>query len=121
MKLLLLGSGGREHALAWKSHKVRKLKTINLIDPKVYREEKNSLLAKENHLKKELERLDEGEAGQNSTIQATRVLINLLEKKPAFDKFDETVFDLVVQKVVVLDRDHVQFVLKCGLRLAEPL
>ena len=27
MKLLLLGSGGREHALAWKSHKARKLKS----------------------------------------------------------------------------------------------
>ena len=110
----LLELSNREEALT-------KLITLNLIDPKVYREEKNSLLAKENHLKKELERLDEGEAGQNSTIQATRVLINLLEKKPAFDKFDETVFDLVVQKVIALDREHVQFVLKCGLRLTEPL
>ena len=27
MKILLLGSGGREHALAWKIAKVRKLKS----------------------------------------------------------------------------------------------
>mgnify|MGYP002224171907 CR=1 FL=1 len=31
MKILLLGSGGREHALAWKIAQVRKLKNCTLL------------------------------------------------------------------------------------------
>ena len=106
----------REH-----THVLARLKTKGFLDESKYIEQTNELTAKINKLQTELKKLtcfdDEDE-----TLDQIEMLIDFFEKrKTPMTEFEESTFESIVEKIVVIDQHELEFHLIGGLRFKEKI
>ena len=103
------------------THVIARLKTKGFLDESKYIEQTNELTAKINKLQTELKKLtcfdDEDE-----TLDQIEMLIDFFEKrKTPMTEFEESTFESIVEKIVVIDQHELEFHLIGGLRFKEKI
>ena len=93
----------------------------NYIPPDICNQELNTLKAHASKLKAEIAALEKSAEGSGSVISAIRELIAFTGKNRMLTEFDEELFKRFVNRITVMDRNHISFELKCGLALKEEL
>lgn len=108
-------------ALCDRNSMLSKLKTRNIIDDVSYLEQIADIQRKLTEFRRRRSNLlneDEDEA----CIEQVRVLKQTIDKESDYlICFDETLFNMLVDYITILDTDEAMFYLKCGLKLKEKL
>lgn len=104
-----------------KTYSVRRLMAGNYIPPDICNRELNTLKAHASKLKAEIAALEKSTEGSGSVISAIRELIAFTGENRMLTEFDEELFKRFVNRITVMDRNHISFELKCGLALKEEL
>ena len=104
-----------------KTYSVRRLMAGNYIPPDICNQELNTLKAYASKLKAEIAALEKSTEGSGSVISAIRELIAFTGENRMLTEFDEELFKRFVNRITVMDRNHISFELKCGLALKEEL
>ncbi|WP_342664080.1 recombinase family protein [Succinimonas amylolytica] len=104
-----------------KTYSVRRLMAGNYIPPDICNRELNTLKAHASKLKAEIAALEKSAEGSGSVISAIRELIAFTGENRMLTEFDGELFKRFVNRITVMDRNHISFELKCGLALQEKL
>lgn len=104
-----------------KNYSVRRLMAGNYIPPAICNQELNTLKAYASKLKAEIAALEKSAEGSGSVISAIRELIAFTGENRMLTKFDGEIFKKFVNRITIMDRNHISFELKCGLALKEEL
>ena len=97
------------------------LMTKGILDPGFTQSEIANVNVQIERLKDEYEQLVNYIGEDTSKVSELEKLIKVTSRKEPLTAFDDDQFSQTVDKVVVLNRDEVEFRLKCGLHLKERL
>ena len=101
------------------THVLARLKTKGFLDEVKYIKQTTELTAKINKLQAELKKLTRSD-DEDETIDQIEMLIDFFEKqsKP-ITEFDESAFESIVEKIVVVNQHELEFHLIGELKLRE--
>ena len=101
------------------THVLARLKTKGFLDEAKYIEQTTELTAKINKLQSELKKLTRSD-DEDETLNQIEMLIDFFERrdKPKTE-FEESVFESIIEKIVVMDQNKLEFYLIGGLKFKE--
>ena len=103
------------------THVLARLKTKGFLDEAKYIEQTNELTAKINKLQTELKKLTRFD-DEDGTLDQIDMLVNFFEKmKNPMIEFEESAFESIVDKIVVIDHHELEFHLIGGLKFKEKI
>lgn len=101
------------------THVLARLKTKGFLDEVKYIEQTTELTAKINKLQLELKKLTRSD-DEDETLDQIEILIDFFEKREnIMIDFDESAFESIVEKIVVIDQHELEFHLIGGLKFKE--
>ena len=101
------------------AHVLARLKTKGFLDEAKYIEQTTELTAKINKLQSELKKLTRSDY-EDETLDQIEILIDFFEKRDKpITEFEESAFESIVEKIVVIDQYELEFHLICGLKFKE--
>ena len=101
------------------THVLARLKTKGFLDEAKYIEQTTELTAKINKLQAELKKLTRLD-DEDETLDQIDMLIDFFEKREnPMTEFEETAFESIVEKIVVIDQHELEFHLIGGLKFKE--
>lgn len=101
------------------THVLARLKTKGFLDEAKYIEQTTELTAKINKLQAELKKFTRSD-DEDETLDQIEILIDFFEKRDSpITEFEETVFESIVDKIVVKSQHELEFHLIGGLQLRE--
>ncbi|MDU3010920.1 MAG: recombinase family protein, partial [Peptoniphilus harei] len=96
-----------------------KLITSGVLDASVYAKESSEISSEESYLLKEKERSKKAILGNDEEIRELEKLIGILDKSEMIDHFEGDLFEEIIVHIQVVNRETLDFHLKCGLVLRE--
>ena len=103
------------------SHVLARLKTKGFLDEAKYIEQTAELTAKINKLQTELKKLTRSD-NEDETLNQIELLIDFFEKQDdPITKFEESEFESIVDKIVVINQHELEFHLIGGLKFKEKI
>jgi hypothetical protein len=103
------------------THVLARLKTKGFLDEAKFLEQSTELTAKINKLQAELKKLTRSD-DEDEVIEQIEMLTDFFEKRNSImTEFDETAFESIVEKIVVLNRNELEFHLISGLKFREKI
>ena len=103
------------------THVLARLKTKGFLDEVKYIEQTTELTAKINKLQAELKKLTRSD-DEDETIDQIEMLIDFFEKQSnPITEFDESTFEGIVEKIVVINQHELEFHLIGGLKFNEKI
>jgi hypothetical protein len=103
------------------THVLARLKTIGFLDEAKYIEQTTELTAKISKLQSELKKLTRSD-DEDEVIEQIEMLTGFFEKQSSIiTEFDETAFESIVEKIVVLNHGELEFHLIGGLKFREKI
>ena len=101
------------------THVLARLKTKGFLDEAKYIEQTTELTAKINKLQAELKKLTRSD-DEDETLDQIEIRIDFFEKRDSpITEFEETAFESIVEKIVVIDQHELEFHLIGGLKFKE--
>lgn len=101
------------------AHVLARLKTKGFLDEAKYLEQTTELTAKINKLQTELKKLTRSD-DEDEMLEQIEMLIDFFEKREnIMIDFDESAFENIVEKIVVIDQYELEFHLIGGLKFKE--
>ena len=101
------------------AHVLARLKTKGFLDEAKYIEQTTELTAKINKLQSELKKLTRSDY-EDETLDQIEILIDFFEKRDKpITEFEESTFESIVEKIVVIDQHELEFHLIGGLKFKE--
>ena len=101
------------------THVLARLKTKGFLDEAKYIEQTAGLTAKINKLQSELKKLTRSD-DEDETLDQIEMLIDFFEKRDKpITEFEESTFESIVEKIVVIDQHELEFHLIGGLKFKE--
>ena len=101
------------------THVLARLKTKGFLDEAKYIEQTTELTAKINKLQAELKKLTRFD-DEDETLDQIDMLIDFFEKREnPMTEFEESAFESIVEKIVVIDQHELEFHLIGGLKFKE--
>lgn len=101
------------------THVLARLKTKGFLDEAKYIEQATELTAKINRLQAELKKLTRSD-DEGDTLDQIDMLIDFFEKREnPMTEFEESAFESIVEKIVVIDQHELEFYLIGGLKFKE--
>ena len=98
---------------------LNKLITSGVLDTSIYTKEISEISSEESYLVKEKERCKKAILGNDEEIRELEKLIGILDKSKMIDHFEDDLFEEIIAHIQVVNRDTLDFHLKCGLVLRE--
>ncbi len=103
------------------SHVLARLKTKGFLDEAKYIEQTAELTAKINKLQTELKKLTRSD-NEDETLDQIEILTYVLEKREQImTEFEESEFESIVDKIVVINQHELEFHLIGGLKFKEKI
>ena len=103
------------------THVLTRLKTKGFLDEAKYIEQTTELTAKINKLQAELKNLTRSD-DEDETLDQIDMLIDFFEKREnPMTEFEESAFESIVEKIVVIDQHELEFYLIGGLKFKEKI
>ena len=103
------------------AHVLARLKTKGFLDEAKYLEQTTELTAKINKLQTELKKLTRSD-DEDEMLEQIEMLIDFFEKREnIMIDFDESAFENIVEKIVVIDQHELEFHLIGGLKFKEKI
>ena len=96
-----------------------KLITSGILDASIYAKESSEISSEESYLLKEKERSKKAILGNDEEIRELEKLIRILGKSEMIDRFEDDLFEEIIAHIQVVNRETLDFHLKCGLVLRE--
>ncbi len=96
-----------------------KLITSGVLDASIYAKESSEISSEESYLLKEKEKSKKAILGNDEEIRELEKLIGILGKSEMIDHFEDDLFEEIINHIQVVDRETLDFYLKCGLVLRE--
>lgn len=106
-------------ALVGRKQTLKSLFAQGLIEPAVYNQELNSLITESESLSSKRDALSYKASSEIGHISKARDLLRFTEHADNLTGFDAELFDEFVEKIIIVSRTEVKFILKCGLELKE--
>lgn len=101
------------------THVLARLKTKGFLDEAKFIEQSTELTAKINKLQTELKKLTRSD-DEDETLDQIEILIDFFEKRDnPITEFEESTFESIVEKIVVIDQHELEFHLIGGLKFKE--
>ena len=101
------------------AHVLARLKTKGFLDEAKYIEQTTELTAKINKLQVELKKLSRSD-DEDETLEQIEMLFDFFEKRDKpITEFEESTFESIVEKIVVIDQHELEFHLIGGLKFKE--
>ena len=101
------------------THILARLKTKGFLDEAKYIEQTTELTAKINKLQAELKKLTRSD-DEDETLEQIEMLIDFFERRDKpITEFEESAFESIVEKIVVIDQHKLEFHLIGGLKFKE--
>ena len=101
------------------THVLARLKTKGFLDEAKYIEQTTELTAKINKLQVELKKLSRSD-DEDETLEQIEMLFDFFEKRDKLiTEFEESTFESIVEKIVVIDQHELEFHLIGGLKFKE--
>jgi DNA invertase Pin-like site-specific DNA recombinase len=108
-------------SLREQTHVLARLKTKGFLDETKFLEQFTELTAKISKLQSELKKLTRSD-DEDEVIEQIEMLTGFFEKRESpMTEFDETAFESIVEKIVVLNRNELEFHLIGGLKFREKI
>lgn len=98
---------------------LNKLITSGVLDTSIYTKEISEISNEERNLLKEEERSKKAILGNDEEIRELEKLIGILDKSKMIDHFEVDLFEEIIDNIQVVNRETLDFHLKCGLVLRE--
>ena len=98
---------------------LNKLITSGVLDASIYTKESSEISGEESYLLKEKERSKKAILGNDEEIRELEKLIGILGKSKMLDHFEGDLFEEIIVHIQVVNRETLDFHLKCGLVLRE--
>ena len=92
-----------------------------LLEPALFNSENNRLVQEEHRLQNEKSNVMNSVSGDRTKVDALKKLIKAVSGGRTFTEYDDDVFLAHVESIIVVSRDEIIFVMKCGLNLKERL
>ena len=103
------------------THILARLKTKGFLDEAKYIEQTTALTAKINKLQAELKKLTRSD-DEDETLDQIDMLIDFFEKREnPMTEFEESAFESIVEKIVVIDQHELEFYLIGGFKFKEKI
>ena len=103
------------------THILARLKTKGFLDEAKYIEQTTALTAKINKLQAELKKLTRFD-DEDETLDQIDMLIDFFEKREnPMTEFEESAFESIVEKIVVIDQHELEFYLIGGFKFKEKI
>ncbi|MBO5320283.1 MAG: recombinase family protein [Ruminococcus sp.] len=101
------------------THVLARLKTKGFLDNAKYLEQTTELTAKINKLQSELKKLTRSD-DEDEALEQIEILIDFFEKREnSMAEFDESAFEFLVEKIVVINQNELGFHIIGGLKFKE--
>ena len=97
------------------------LMASGLLEPALFNSENNRLVQEEHRLQNEKSNVMNSVSGDRTKVDALKKLIKAVSGGRTFTEYDDDVFLAHVESIIVVSRDEIIFVMKCGLNLKERL
>ena len=98
---------------------LHKLMAQGYIDQIFYTQESNELLLQARDFRSEIEALNNTVAGDTTKVYETERLINYCKRGEMLTDFNESLFELFVDHILIYSRQRIGFVLRCGITFEE--
>ena len=98
---------------------LNKLISSGVLDASIYAKESSEISSEERNLLREKERSNKAILGNDEEIRELEKLIEILDKSKMFDCFEDDLFVEIIDHIQVINRETLDFHLKCGLVLRE--
>ena len=98
---------------------LNKLITSGVLDASIYTKESSEISSEERNLLMEKERSKKAILGNDEEIRELEKLIGILDKSEMIDHFEDDLFEEIIAHIQVVNRETLDFHLKCGLVLRE--
>ena len=98
---------------------LNKLITSGVLDASIYSKESSEISSEESYLLREKERSKKAILGNDEEIRELEKLIGILGKSEMIDHFEDDLFEKIIDHIQVVNRETLDFYLKCGLVLRE--
>ena len=98
---------------------LNKLIRSGVLDASIYAKESSEISSEERNLLMEKERSKKAILGNDEEIRELEKLIGILEKSEMIDHFEDNLFEEIIAHIKVVNRETLDFHLKCGLVLRE--
>lgn len=95
------------------------LMASGLLEPALFNSENNTLIQEEEMIKAEKGRLMHSVSGDRTKFDALEKLIKFVSGSEMITDYDDEVFIAHVDRIKVVSREEIIFILKCGLELKE--
>lgn len=105
--------------IAERKQNVKGLYAQGIIEPAMYAKGMNDLTAEMDRLTSEKDSISYGAKADLTLIEETRELLDYTKGAAVLKDFDAEIFERFVDKIIVKDRHHLEFQMKCGLKLTE--
>lgn len=103
------------------AHVLARLKTKGFLDNAKYLEQTAELTAKINKLQSELKKLTHSD-DEDETLEHIEMLIDYFENQENFmTEFNESAFEFLIEKIVVINQNELEFHLIGGLNFKEEI
>ena len=96
-----------------------KLITSGVLDASIYTKESSEISSEESYLLKEKERSKKAILGNDEEIRELEKLIGILDKSKMLDHYEDDLLEEIIAHIQVVNRETLDFHLKCGLVLRE--
>ena len=100
------------------THVLARLKTKGFLDNTKYLEQTSEISAKINKLQSELKKITRSD-DEDETIEQLEMLIEYFENQTAITEFDKVSFEFLIERIVVMNKNELEFQLYSGLKLRE--
>ncbi len=100
------------------THVLARLKTKGFLDNAKYLEQTSEISAKINKLQSELKKITRSD-DEDETIEQLEMLIEYFEKQTAITEFDKVSFEFLIERIVVMNKNELEFQLYSGLKFRE--
>lgn len=104
---------------AERKDELRKLRARGIIDSVLYNQEVSRIEKQSDDYRSEIRGLGNAESG--SSLKEAERLLKYVESADMLSEFSDDLFTDFVENIMVYDRSHIGFQLKCGLTLKEEL
>ena len=103
------------------THVLARLKTKGFLDNAKYLEQTTEIMAKINKLQSELKKLTRSD-DEDETLEQIEMLTDYFEKREnPITEFDESAFENIVDKIVVINQNELEFYLIGDLKFREKI
>jgi len=100
------------------NHVLARLKTKGFLDNAKYLEQTSEISAKINKLQSELKKITRSD-DEDETIEQLEMLIEYFENQTAITEFDKVSFEFLIERIVVMNKNELEFQLYSGLKFRE--